>query len=170
LKTEVLPHVGHDFRQKAFFLGFMVNRLLLRYFKYFPLDDRDSYINKRVDLPGLLLANLYKTNWTTKFLKDVSNALKKEIDRGQWKASGNIDEIISPANIYKIVKSTTMEASIKYAMATGNFGMKNTTNKVGISQVLSRLNYNAMISHLRRVNTPIDKTAKLVAPRKLHST
>lgn len=44
------------------------------------------------------------------------------------------------------------------------------TNKQGIAQVLSRLTYNSTLSHLRRVNTPIEKNGKLVGPRKLHNT
>ena len=32
------------------------------------------------------------------------------------------------------------------------------------------LSYNSSLSHLRRINTPIEKTGKLIAPRKLHPT
>jgi DNA-directed RNA polymerase II subunit RPB2 len=39
-----------------------------------------------------------------------------------------------------------------------------------VAQVLNRLTNNGTISHLRRINTPIDKTAKLIQPRKLHGT
>jgi hypothetical protein len=43
--------------------------------------------------------------------------------------------------------------------------------KIGVSQVLGRLNYVSSLSHLRRISTPIEKTAgKLIAPRKLHNT
>ena len=44
------------------------------------------------------------------------------------------------------------------------------SNKVGVAQVLNRLTYVSAISHLRRINTPIDKSGKLTAPRKLHAT
>ncbi|NBX51858.1 hypothetical protein EBT25_18435, partial [bacterium] len=40
--------------------------------------------------------------------------------------------------------------------------------KQGVAQVLNRMTYPATISHLRRVNTPIEKSGKLVQPRKLH--
>ena len=36
--------------------------------------------------------------------------------------------------------------------------------------MLNRLTYISSLSHLRRVNTPIDKSGKLIPPRKLHST
>ena len=48
--------------------------------------------------------------------------------------------------------------------------MKNMTTKVGVAQVLNRLSYQGSLSHLRRVNTPIDKTSKLIQPRKLPPT
>ena len=42
--------------------------------------------------------------------------------------------------------------------------------KIGVSQVLNRLNHLAAISHLRRISTPIEKTGKLIAPRKLQNS
>jgi DNA-directed RNA polymerase II subunit RPB2 len=51
-----------------------------------------------------------------------------------------------------------------------NWGLEGMNNNVGIAQVLSRLTYLSTLSHLRRLNTPIEKTGKLIAPRKLHNT
>ena len=74
-------------------------------------------------------------------------------------------------NIYKIIKSSTIENGLKRALATGDIGIKHTnSNKVGVAQVLNRLTYISSLSHLRRINTPIDKSGKLIPPRKLHST
>jgi DNA-directed RNA polymerase beta subunit len=42
--------------------------------------------------------------------------------------------------------------------------------KTGISQVMNRLTFLSGISHLRRLSTPIEKTGKLIPPRKLHGT
>ena len=39
-----------------------------------------------------------------------------------------------------------------------------------MAQVLNRLTYISSLSHLRRVNTPIDKSGKLIPPRKQHNT
>ena len=36
--------------------------------------------------------------------------------------------------------------------------------------MLNRLTYNSTLSHLRRINTPLDASSKLVKPRKLHGT
>jgi hypothetical protein len=59
---------------------------------------------------------------------------------------------------------------MRYALATGNWGIKSNKNKQGVAQVLNRMTYPATLSHLRRINTPIEKSGKLIQPRKLHST
>ena len=66
------------------------------------------------------------------------------------------------------MKSNIIETNMKYSLATGNWGVKNTTIKIGVAQVLQRLSYLGTLSHLRRINTPIDKTTKMTKPRKLH--
>ena len=95
----------------------------------------------------------------------------REINTGSWKSNEDYENIINNTNIYKIIKSTTIENGIKRALATGDFGIKQiNSNKVGVAQVLNRLTYISSISHLRRVNTPIDKSGKLVPPRRLHNS
>ena len=96
--------------------------------------------------------------------------VNKEYTCGSWKANKEFSNIINNTNIYKIIKYATISTGLKFALATGNWGIKNNKNKQGIAQVLSRLTYNSSLSHLRRINTPIEKTSKLVAPRKLHGT
>jgi DNA-directed RNA polymerase II subunit RPB2 len=62
LQKEMLPHVGISefcLPQKAFFLGYMVHRLLLACLGRRLLDDRDHFGNKRLDLAGPLLAQLF---------------------------------------------------------------------------------------------------------------
>lgn len=63
LQKEMLPHIGvSDFceTKKAYFLGYMVHRLLLAALGRRELDDRDHYGNKRLDLAGPLLAFLFR--------------------------------------------------------------------------------------------------------------
>jgi len=132
--------------------------------------DRDSYINKRIDLTGTLLNNLFR-NYFNKLVKDMQKQIIREINNGSWKSTENYMNIINQTNVYKIVKSTTIENGIKRALATGDFGIKNTSSsKVGVAQVLNRLTYISSLSHARRINTPIDKSGKLIPPRKLHNT
>ena len=105
-------------------------------------------------------------------VKDMRACLAKEIHGGSWKATGNWSEIVNINNINKIIKSTILDVTLRSSMATGNFGNGKVAGpaKVGVSQMLNRLNYASYLSHMRRVFVPVDKTAKLVEPRKLHNT
>jgi len=175
LSLELFPHIGltpafnYD---KACFLAHMTRKVMWVASARMPNDDRDAYPNKLVDLPGFLLANLFRTYFTTKMIKDIRSSLAKEIHSGGWRASGNFEEIVNVSNINKVIKSVILEVGLKTSLATGNFGSAKIggPSKIGVSQVLNRLNYVAGISHLRRISTPIEKTGKLVAPRKLHNT
>lgn len=169
LEKEFLPHAGPNFGAKAMYLGYMVNKLLKCYMGVLPFDDRDSYINKRIDTPGILMANLFR-QYYGKVVKDMKNMIQKDINSGAWKATNKFSNVITKVNINKIVKSTIIESGLKFGLATGNWGIKSAKTKQGVAQVLNRMSYNATISHLRRINTPIEKTGKLIQPRKLHST
>jgi len=169
LQNDLFPHC-HTMEQKIYFLGYMANRLLTASFDQSKQDDRDSYLNKRVDCVGSLLNNLYR-NYFNKLVKDMEKQIIREINTGSWKSSDDYENIVNMTNIYKIIKSTTIENGIKRALSTGDFGIKHmNSNKVGVAQVLNRLNYVSSLSHARRVSTPTDKSGKLIPPRKLHNT
>ena len=168
LKKDFLPHVGPDSHKKALYLGYMVSRLMRSYLKLAPLDDRDSYINKRLDTPGVLVANLFR-QYYGKVIKDMRTLLQKDINAGAWRA-GKLVNVLHKANVYKVIKPTVIESGLKYGLATGNWGVKTSRVRQGVAQVLNRMTYVATLSHLRRINTPIEKTGKLVQPRKLHPT
>lgn len=101
----------------------------------------------------------------------MQKQIVREINNGSWKSMENYDDIINMTNIYKIMKSTTIENGINRALSTGDFSIKQSnSSKVGVAQVLNRLTYVASLSHLRRINTPLEKSGELIAPRKLHNT
>ena len=169
LNNDIFPHCKTE-KQKIYMLGYMTNILLQTSFGWILESDRDSYLNKRVDLTGPLLNNLLR-NYFNKLVKDMKKQIIREINTGSWKSNDDYENIITKTNIYKIIKSTTIEQGIKRALATGDFGIKQiNSNKVGVAQVLNRLTYLSSLSHLRRVNTPIDKSGKLVPPRRLHNS
>ena len=169
LDNDLFPHCPSKV-EKIYFLGYMINKLLKTSFGWRKPDDRDSYSNKRLDLAGSLINNLFR-NYFNKLVKDMQKQIIREINNGSWQSTDNVKNIINQTNIYKIIKSTTIENGIKRALATGDFGIKNTNSqKVGVAQVLNRLTYISTLSHLRRINTPIDKSGKLIPPRKLHNT
>ena len=169
LNNDLFPHCQTR-QQKIYFLGHMANKLSRVNFEWIKADDRDSYLNKRIDLTGVSLNNLFR-NYFNKLVKDMEKQVVKEINTGSWRSTEDYTSIINLTNIYKIVKSTTIENGFKRALATGDFGIKHTnSNKVGVAQVLNRLTYVSSLSHLRRISTPTDKSGKLIPPRKLHNT
>ncbi|KAL6072260.1 DNA-dependent RNA polymerase II [Balamuthia mandrillaris] len=161
LQKEMLPHVGiNPFceTKKAYFFGYMIHRLLLAALGRRPLDDRDHYGNKRLDLAGPLLATLFRQLFK-KLTKDVRIMLQKEVDRG------------SDFSISKAVRHHTITNGLKYSLATGNWAStRSASAKSGVSQVLNRLTFASTLSHLRRLNTPIGREGKLAKPRQLHNT
>lgn len=161
LMNEILPHVGKNPMKKAYYLGLMVRKLLLNYLGYIQDDDRDSFINKRVESPGALLVSLFRTHFN-KLVKDLKMAVDKDI------RNGRINEV--SINLAKKIKSSTIETNMKYALSTGNWGLKNQPNKKGVAQVMNRLSYLSSLSHRRRIIAPIDRSGKQTGPRKLHNS
>jgi DNA-directed RNA polymerase II subunit RPB2 len=169
LNHDLFPHCQTP-QQKIYFLGHMTNRLIQTALGWIPPSDRDSYVNKRIDMTGTLLNNLFR-NYFNKLVKEMQKNVIKEINSGSWKSSDDYENIINMANVCKFIKSTTIETGINRALSTGDFSIKQSnSSKVGVAQVVNRLTTAATLSHMRRVNTPIDKSGELIAPRKLHGT
>ena len=169
LDNDLFPHCS-SLPQKLYLLGYMAKKLIQTSKGWLPPDDRDSYINKRIELTGTLLNNLFR-NYFNKLVKEMQKQVVREINTGSWRSTEDFESIINMTNIYKIMKSTTIENGINRALATGDFSIKQSnSSKVGVAQVLNRLTYVASLSHLRRINTPLEKSGELIAPRKLHNT
>jgi len=169
INSDLFPHC-HTLKQKLCLLGYMANKLIQTALGWLPVDDRDSYLNKRIELTGTLLNNLFR-NYFNKLVKEMQKQIVREIKTGSWRSTEDYENIVNMTNIYKIMKSTTIENGINRALATGDFSIKQSnSSKVGVAQVLNRLTYPASISHLRRINTPLEKSGELIAPRKLHNT
>ena len=169
LNNDLFPHCK-TLKQKLYLLGYMANKLIRTSQGLLPTDDRDSYVNKRIELTGSLLNNLFR-NYFNKLVKEMQKHIVREINNGSWKSSEDYENIINSTNIYKIMKSTTIENGINRALSTGDFSIKQSnSSKVGVAQVLNRLTYVSSLSHSRRINTPLEKSGELIAPRKLHNT
>jgi len=162
LQKNILPHVGNENKNKHVFFGYMVKILLDVLLEKRQKSDRDHYANKRVDQPGYLMGRLFYYLYQ-KMMKDLKDSVIKDI------STSGLD--FSPDNI--IIKSSIIENGFKYALATGDWNVKignNFSKLMGVAQVLNRLNNVSTLSHLRRINTPIDKSVKLIKPRRLHGT
>jgi len=185
LDTELLPHVKFAGdtstkqtleARKCIIISKMIQRLQLTFEGHIVPDDRDSYPNKRVVSTGALLTQLFRQLFQ-KVCKDFRGKFVHEINIDTWKKNNKPLDVLNINNLYKILKVSTIEAKLKQALATGNFTVQGVgpssgspATKLGVSQVLNRLSYLSTISHLRRIQTPVEKSGKLLAPRKLHGT
>jgi DNA-directed RNA polymerase II subunit RPB2 len=162
MQKELLPHIAQNEgseTRKAFFLGYMVHKMLQCALGRREVDDRDHFGKKRLDLAGPLLANLFRMLFK-KLTKDVYKYLQKCVENNR------------EFNLTLGVKSTTITNGLKYSLATGNWGdqKKAASSKAGVSQVLNRYTFASTLSHLRRTNTPIGRDGKIAKPRQLHNT
>jgi len=172
--NDFLPHVGKNYRRKALYLGFMVRKMIRIYLGYDNYDNRDSYINKKIDTPGILMSNLFRQCYG-KMTKEIKCLVEKELNL--WRSNQtNIasNDIISDNNIHRYFRQSMIESWLKYSLSTGNWGIKVIgsfqTIRQGVSQVLNRMSYASTLSHLRRINTSMEKNGKLVQPRKLDNS
>ena len=156
----IFPHLGRNTVKKAFFLGKMVNKLLKTYLGMLEYDDRDSFLNKKVETSGELLAQLFRT-YFSKFVKDIKSQLEKDVKLDRISECGE--------NLSKKFKVNDITTGLNYSLATGNWGSQYyAKSKKGIAQLLPRLSYLGTLSTLRRLMAPIDRTGKQTEPRKLH--
>ena len=169
LTQEILPHVTSgtnnpeiDMIYKAHYICYMIHKLLKCYLnpskeveEYRGCDDRDSYLNKRIELVGGLLGGLFD-----QFFKKLLNDCNKT-----FRSKNSNDR--EPPNIIPHIKPNAIEQGIRQALSTGNFGAR--TGK-GISQMMSRQNNLHSQAYLRRVvSLSIDaSTNKMTSPRHLH--
>jgi DNA-directed RNA polymerase II subunit RPB2 len=162
MQKELLPHISQEEgseTRKAFFLGYMVHRMLQCSLGRRDTDDRDHFGKKRLDLAGPLLAKLFR-NLFKRLTVDVYKYLQRCVENNR------------EFNLTLGVKSTTITNGLKYSLATGNWGdqKKAASSTAGVSQVLNRYTFASTLSHLRRTNTPIGRDGKIAKPRQLHNT
>ena len=172
LKNDFLPHID-NMRGKTFYLGYMVNKLVRMSENMISPTDRDSFAFKRIDLPGFLLAELFR-EFYEEFQLKCQSTIDHQYNQNKVLYKGsNISNILDfddmPANKYKFFNPNIIENGFMKGMR-GNWGMKNDPTKQGLVQDLSRLSSFGTISHLRRVNLPVVRNTKLVPPRRLHSS
>jgi DNA-directed RNA polymerase beta subunit/intein/homing endonuclease len=172
IRNDFLSHVGPSFKKKALYVGYMVRKMISIHLGYQGYDNRDSYLHKRIDTPGILYANLFRQCYG-KLIKDVRNLFVRELNL--WRATPNIPtQLIHANNIHRFFKPSVIEAGLRYALSTGNWGVKSIGSfqniRQGVAQVLNRMSYLSTLSHLRRISTPMEKNGKLVQPRKLENT
>ena len=166
-----LPHIGElNFKQKAFFLGYMVKRMLQVYTKEARPTDRDRYQYKRVEVSGMLIYQLFREYYNLQ-LKAIYKKIDKEYfyHKPTYKHEKFV-HLTSPDNVQLIFGERIVENGFKKAFK-GNWGAQAHTKRLGVVQDLNRLSFFGFISHLRKVNLYLAAdSAKMIGPRLLNGT
>ena len=187
LSDYFLPHVGDiNFLDKAYFLGYMVHRLLKVYTLQEKPTDRDNFRFKRVELTGSLIYDLFREYYLIQ-KRNISKKIDEEYyyHKGEYKGKQtkesstnetgnqykNGDNFINliEINFKNFFKDRDVENGFKKAFK-GNWGSESHTKRLGVVQDLNRLSYYTFISHLRKINLPLDASAKVIGPRLLNSS
>ena len=154
--SEIFPHMGvtSTTREKAYLLGHMVHKLMATSMGFRKPDDRDNYVNKRVESPGVLCHELFRQLFK-KYIGTIIATIEKK---------KQLPDVMSI-----IPRLTDITKGFNHCFGTGNWGVpKNSYVRPGVAQILSRLSYGATLSNLRRVSIPVGKESKNAAIRQIN--
>lgn len=161
-----LPHIGEvNYSEKAHYLGYMVLRLLTVSTGLDPPTDRDNFKYKRLELVGSLINDLFREYYHLQ-LKHIQENFEKRLLYSKILYERDLPLLIQTFQD-EVFKTRVVEAGFKKAFK-GNWGATTRTKRVGVIQALDRLSFNTYLSHLRKMNLPMDSGSTLVEPRKLH--
>jgi DNA-directed RNA polymerase beta subunit len=158
-RTNFLPHVegssSEPYREKAYYLGYMVNKLLNVQLGRVPVDNRDSYCKKRVDN----IMELFEEIMIQQYKNNISECNKQFTAR-----MGDEIDAAEPYNVIHQFKAGTFEQGFKASLMLGNW-----PRKKGVSQMLQRFSYMQLLSFLSRIDSQsgTQSASKLTKPRQL---
>lgn len=155
ITIEMFPHLGiHCSNEQILASLSLMSRLLFSVHcgRQQP-NDLYSYVNKRVEMCGYLISDLFKMLYK-KFLKTLTLTLEKQ----------------HRIELQSLNKQAGITHGLAYSFATGNWGVqRNNYIRTGVSQVPHpKLSAVGMYSALRRIFIPSSKEGKNNKIRQLH--
>lgn len=163
MANEFLPELGLDsepdtIARKAQFFAYMLWRLAQVARKLAADDGRDHAGNKSYHLPGTLLALLLRQHYRS-FRKRMTADMRRYAELGRC---------VPFADLASIKRLTD---GLVFALSTGKWGMqKGASTQTGVAHMVIRLNLVAMVSLMRRLNTPGKREGKTLKPRQLQQS
>ncbi|MFB6283215.1 MAG: DNA-directed RNA polymerase subunit B'', partial [Halobacteria archaeon] len=116
-------------------------------------DDKDHYSNKRLKISGDLMKDLFRVG-INKLARDVKYQLERANMRNR------------ELRVDTVVRSDVLTERLEHPLATGNW----VGGRSGVAQLLDRADHMAVLSHLRRVVSPLSRAQPHFEARDLHST
>ena len=116
-------------------------------------DDKDHYANKRLKVSGDLMTDLFRTA-----LNKLARDVKYQLERANMR---NRDLSVST-----VVRSDVLTERLEHPIATGNW----VGGRSGVSQLVDRTDHMGVLSHLRRLRSPLSRSQPHFEARDLHAT
>ncbi|HNO08578.1 MAG: DNA-directed RNA polymerase subunit B'' [Methanomicrobiales archaeon] len=138
---------------KAHFLGRMAEACFDLVLSKRRIDDKDHYSNKRLKLAGDLMEDLFRIS-----LNRLTRDIKYQLERASMR---HRDLSIGTA-----VRADVLTERLLHPLATGNW----VGGRTGVSQLLDRIDHMSVLSHLRRVISPLSRSQPHFEARDLHPT
>ena len=172
IDKEVLPHIVQPLH-KWHYLGMMARKLLMVQIAKNPQfrnavpahlvrtkDDRDDFRYKAIETTGMLMGLLFRRHFRT-----FKDKLARQYRVSAEKKMVMVNDVIT---LYSDISQ-----SFRTAFTTGMWQVKPqkagaASQGNGVVQMMSRINVGAALSHLRKVNAPLNKDGKMAKPRLLH--
>jgi DNA-directed RNA polymerase II subunit RPB2 len=162
-----LPHIGEmNFTKKAYYLGYIVFRLIKVHLGIDQETNRDSYKFKRIETPGIIISDLFRETYNLQ-QKYIQLWYEKVLFFNQDMYESNLPSLINDHK--EFFNNRLVESWFKKGFK-GNWGAQSHTKRIGVLQDINRLSHATMLSHLRKTNLPMDSSVKIVGPRLLHAS
>ncbi|KAG2301822.1 hypothetical protein Bca52824_030473 [Brassica carinata] len=164
LRELFLAHVpvrDNNYRQKCFYVGVMLRRMIEAMLNKDAMDDKDYVGNKRLELSGqlisLLFEDLFKT-MTTEAIKKVDGILQKPNRASRFDFSQCLTG----------EKNHNISFGLERTLSTGNFDIKRfRMHRKGMTQVLTRLSFIGSLGFITKISPQFEKSRKVSGPRSL---
>lgn len=167
LVTDVFPNINGAFQNKAIYLGYLVQEFIKTTLNILSTSDRDGYVFKRVDISGFLLAQLFQETYN-KLRKNCRDKLDREYYYGPYKNTKDPADLVRSDNLSKLFPPLMMTETFVRSLK-GMWGPIDKDPDQAKVQDLARISYIGFLSHLRRVNLPLDRSIKVTSPHRLHA-
>uniref|UniRef100_A0A1J3DA34 DNA-directed RNA polymerase subunit beta n=1 Tax=Noccaea caerulescens TaxID=107243 RepID=A0A1J3DA34_NOCCA len=156
-----VPVCDNNFRQKCFYVGVMLRRMIEAMLNKDAMDDKDYVGNKRLELSGqlisLLFEDLFKT-MITEAVKNVDISLQKSSRSSRFDFSQCLTGDTHHSITYGLERT----------LSTGNFNIKRfRMDRKGMTQVLTRLSFIGSMGFITKISPQFEKSRKVSGPRSL---
>ncbi|AED95209.1 unnamed protein product [Arabidopsis thaliana] len=164
LRDLFLAHVpvpDNNFRQKCFYVGVMLRRMIEAMLNKDAMDDKDYVGNKRLELSGQLISLLFEDLFKTMLseaIKNVDHILNKPIRASRF----DFSQCLNKDSRYSI------SLGLERTLSTGNFDIKRfRMHRKGMTQVLTRLSFIGSMGFITKISPQFEKSRKVSGPRSL---